>query len=152
MLLARFHAATAARLLVCVGSLLAFCGCSDGGAGDKCELEDADGIIGGSYTFMLRIDDNRFNPILLSGQNKADVTLTVVNEGTGQDGFSIDCLPTPNDDGCATESCFPVSHATGAIGPGSSATVKFKIPEVEGIYTFRALPDDDQRVGQFIVQ
>jgi hypothetical protein len=152
MSLARFLAPNAARLLSCAWSLVALGGCSNGDAGDKCRLEDADGIIGGTYSFMLRFDDNGFAPILLSGQNTADVTLTLVNEGTGQAGFSIDCLPTPNDDGCATEACFPASHAIGAIVPGTSATSKFKIPEVEGIYTFRALPDDDQRLGQFIVQ
>jgi hypothetical protein len=140
--------------------LLAFCfwplvwliGCSDEGEGDKCELEDADGIIGGTYTFALRVNDQSFEPIVFPGQNTADVTLTLTNQGTGVGGFSIDCLPTPNSDGCPTQSCFPDSHVIEPIAPGASATVVFKIPEVEGIYTFRALRDDDARTGQFIVQ
>jgi hypothetical protein len=126
--------------------------CSGDDAGDKCELEDADGIIGGAYTFALRVDDQRFDPIILAGQNRAVVTLTLTNAGTMPNGFRIDCLPTPNDDGCATQSCFPEAHAIAPIAPGMSATVEFKIPEVEGIYTYRTLPGDDRRTGQFIIQ
>jgi hypothetical protein len=130
---------------------MAVVGCSGDDAGDPCELEDADGIIGGAYAFALRINDEAFNPILFAAQNTSDVTLTLTNEGTGQNAFSIDCLPTPNNDGCPAESCFPPSHVIEPIAPGSSETVEFKVPEVEGIYTFRALPGD-QRTGQFIVQ
>ncbi len=152
MSFAPFRAARAARLVFFAWSLLLSSGCSDDDAGDKCQLEDADGIIGGSYTFTLRIDDQSFDPILFAGQNTADVTLTLVNEGTTENGFSIDCLPTPNGDGCATESCFPASHAIAPIAPGASATSKFEIPQVEGIHTFRTLPGDDRRLGQFVVQ
>jgi hypothetical protein len=136
----------------CFWLLLSLTGCSDDGEGDQCELEDADGIIGGNYTFALRVNDQSFDPIVFAGQNTADVTLTLTNQGTGVSGFSIDCLPTPNGDGCPTQSCFPNSHVVEPIAPGASATVEFKIPEVEGIYSFRALPNDDARTGQFIVQ
>lgn len=144
---------TFARLL-----LSGFCflvpvtGCSDDDGGDACELEDADGIIGGEYTFALRVSDEAFDPILFAGQNTAEVTLTLTNQGTTEAGFSIDCLPTPNDNGCAKESCFPNSHVIQPIAAGASKTVVFKIPEVEGIHTFRALPGDDRRTGQFVVQ
>jgi hypothetical protein len=138
--------------LLCVCSIVVLGGCSGEDEGNKCELEDADGIIGGSYTFALRVDDQAFDPIILAGQNRAVVTLTLTNQGTEPAGFGIDCLPTPNSDGCATESCFPVSHTVAPIAAGASATVEFEIPEVEGIYTYRALDGDDARTGQFIVQ
>ena len=127
-------------------------GCSGDDGGDACELEDADGIIGGKYTFALRVNDDAFEPILFAAQNTAEVTLTLTNEGTTEGGFGIDCLPTPNDDGCATQSCFADSHVIEPLAPGASKTAVFKIPEVEGIHTFRALPGDDRRSGQFIVQ
>jgi hypothetical protein len=135
-----------------IGFLVLLTACSGEDEGNKCELEDADGIIGGKYTFALRLNDQSFEPIVFAGQNTADVTLTLTNQGTRDSGFSIDCLPTPNQNGCATESCFPDAHVIDPIASGTSATVEFKIPEVEGIYTFRALPGDDARVGQFIVQ
>ncbi len=138
------------RALV-IASCSAVAACSDP-AGDACELEDRDGIIGGEYTFVLRVDDVAFDPIVLAAQNSADVRLTLTNEGTGENGFRIDCLATPNDDGCAAESCFPDSHVIDPIAPGASQTVTFSVPEVEGIYTFRTLPVDDGRIGQFVVQ
>jgi len=141
-----------ARFLFVASCLLAGPGCSGDEGGDACELEDADGIIGGKYTFELRVTDDAFDPIVFAGQNTAEVTLTLTNQGTTEGGFSIDCLPTPNDDGCATQSCFPDSHAITPLAPGTSQTVKFPIPEVEGIYAFRALPGDDRRTGQFVVQ
>ena len=141
---------TRALVLCCFWSLLTL-GCSGDDEGDACELEDADGVIGGKYTFALRVNEVTFDPILFTAQNTADITLTLTNQGTTESGFSIDCLPTPNDDGCATQSCFPESHAIEPIAAGASETVEFQVPEVEGIYTFRALPGD-QRTGQFIVQ
>jgi len=135
-----------------IGLLVLLTGCSGEDEGNKCELEDADGIIGGKYTFLLRVNDRSFEPIVFAGQNTADVTLTLTNQSTSVSGFSIDCLPTPNENGCATESCFPDSHVVEPIASGASATARFKIPEVEGIYTFRALSGDDARIGQFIVE
>jgi hypothetical protein len=143
-----------AQLLKILGfcSIAVLTACSGEDEGDKCELEDADGVIGGAYTFALRVDDQKFDPIIFSGQNTADVTLTLTNQGNGLAGFSIDCLPTPNSDGCAQESCFPESHAIAPIAPGASETAIFKIPEVEGIYTFRTLAGDNARTGQFVVK
>jgi hypothetical protein len=145
---------TIARLwrLACACSIAVLTGCSGEDEGNQCELDDADGIIGGSYTFALRVDDQKFDRIILQGQNSADVTLTLTNQGTAPAGFSIDCLPTPNDDGCAIESCFPESHAIAPIAAGASETVVFEIPLVEGIHTYRALAGDSARTGQFIVQ
>jgi hypothetical protein len=140
------------RRLFCRCSIVVLAGCSGEDEADRCELEDADGIIGGSYTFALRVDDRTFDPIILRGQNRAKVTLTLTNQGTAPAGFGIDCLPTPNSDGCATESCFPESHTIAPIAAGASETVEFEIPEVEGIYTYRALAGDGARTGQFIVQ
>jgi hypothetical protein len=125
--------------------------CSDG-PHDACALEDQDGIIGGQDVFVLRVDDDGFDPIILTTQNDSDVTLTLENNGTAPAGFRVDCLPTPNDDGCAQQSCFPSEHAIDPIEPGGSATVNFEVPEVEGSYVYRALPGDDARTGQFIVQ
>jgi hypothetical protein len=124
--------------------------CSDD-PGDPCALEDQDGIIGGQDVFVLRVDDDAFDPIILAAQNRSDVTLTLENLGTAPAGFSVDCLPTPNDDGCAEESCFPAGHAIAPIPPGASATVQFQLPEVEGAYVYRAAPGDT-RTGQFILQ
>jgi hypothetical protein len=80
------------------------------------------------------------------------VTLTLRNESSGEAGFLVDCLPTPNGDGCAQESCFPSEANVPPIAPGESATVKFKLPAVEGDYVYRARAGDDARTGQFILQ
>ncbi len=127
-------------------------GCSNDDAGGACELEDLDGIIGGTYTFALHVDDAGFDPRVIAVQNTAEVTLTLTNDARSESGFSIDCLPTPNQDGCSTQSCFPDSHLIAPVAAGASATVHFRVPQVEGIYTFRALEQDDGRTGQIVVQ
>jgi hypothetical protein len=137
-------------LLIPLGVALA--ACSGDGGGNACEIEDQDGIIGGTEVFVLRVGDAGFQPVILTAQNQADVTLTLRNESSGEAGFLVDCLPTPNQDGCAQESCFEARASIAPIAPGESATVQFKLPAVEGDYRYRARAGEDTRVGQFILQ
>lgn len=132
------------------GALLVTAACSGDAAVDPCTLEDQDGIIGGKDVFILRVDDAGFSPIILKAQNRSHVTLTLQNNGAEDAGFVIDCLPTPNDDGCSQESCFPSAATIEPIPSGESETVEFETPEVEGEYVFRAAASDD-RSGQFII-
>jgi hypothetical protein len=132
-------------------ALLGMAGCGSDDTVDACALEDQDGIIGGTDVFVLRVADTGFDPIILTAQNQSDVTLTLENEGSSPAGFVIDCLPTPNQDGCAQESCFPAAARIEPIAPGASATTEFQLPAVEGEYVYRAL-DGDGRTGQFILQ
>jgi hypothetical protein len=126
-------------------SLLSFasivsCG---GQGGDTCRPDDADGVIGGRVTFDLTVDDTGFSPSILPAQNQTVVTLTLHNVGTKPHGFVIDCMPTPNDDGCPAESCFPAQAALGSVEPGASATTEFVTPNPEGIYYYHSdLPGD----------
>lgn len=137
-------------LLMPLGVALA--ACSGDGAGNACELEDQDGIIGGTEVFVLRVRDAGFDPIILTAQNQSDVTLTLRNESSGEAAFLVDCLLTPNQDGCSQESCFEAQANIAPIAPGESATVQFKLPAVEGDYVYRARAGDDTRRGQFILQ
>jgi hypothetical protein len=138
--------------LLLVPLCLALAACSDDGEVDACALDDQDGIIGGTDVFVLRITDTGFQPPILTAQNQSDVTLMLRNESSGEAGFIVDCLPTPNQDGCAQESCFPGEALIPAIAPGQSARAEFQLPAVEGEYVYRALAGDDTRTGQFIVQ
>jgi hypothetical protein len=122
------------------------------GASGICGEADSDGLTGGSYTEDLQVDDTAFAPIILKAQNLATVTLTLKNAGSRPHDFVVDCMPTPNDNGCPATSCFPDASAIGALAPDASATSTFATPNPEGIYTFRSdLPGDTQS-GQFIVQ
>jgi len=120
-------------------------------AGSPCEA-DSDGIVGGSYTFDLQVDDDAFAPIILKAENLASVTLTVTNTGTKPHGFAVDCMPTPNDNGCPESSCFPDASTIGALLPDASTTTTFVTPNPEGIYTFRSPVAGDTQTGQFVVQ
>jgi hypothetical protein len=131
---------------------LGFAACSADQGGNACEIEDQDGIIGGTDVFVVRVGDAAFAPIILTAQNQSDVTLTLHNESSGEAGFLVDCLPTPNADGCPQESCFPSEASILPIAPGESATVQFQLPAVEGDYVYRARPGDGARTGQFILQ
>src|SRR6185503_12585220 len=97
-------------------------------------------------------DDAAFTPAILKVQNLTKVTLTLTNAGTTPHDFIVSCLPTPNDDGCPTRSCFPEGSATGPLDSGKSLTVKFLVPRVEGIYTFRSSVEGDAQKGQLVVQ
>ena len=125
--------------------------CSSGPDDSVCS-PDSDGINGGNYTFDLTVDDTGFSPIILKAQNDANVTLTITNHGAAAHDFSIDCLATPNDQGCPTQSCFDPASTFAPIAPGASATQSFSTPNPEGIYTFRSNVGSDSFTGQFVVQ
>jgi hypothetical protein len=137
-------------LISCCALLLA-CG-SDAEPSDICQPDDFDGVIGGSVTFELTVDDERFRPLILTAQNRATVTLTLSNAGTEPRGFFVECLPTPNDDGCATESCFPDAARIEPIEPGESATRVFEVPLVEGTYSIVSEPGQSEPSAQFVVK
>jgi hypothetical protein len=124
---------------------------AEGGTNDKCQLGDQDGVSGGTLTFDLTATDTGYSPVILKAENGADVTLTFKNMGTVPHGFAVQCIPTPNDDGCPTRSCFPNEAAITPIAPGMTATVKFRTPAAEGTYIFGADPPCSGMAGQFIV-
>lgn len=117
-----------------------------------CEPDDLDGIIGGQWSFVLVVTDDEFSPLILKTQNSSTVNLSVENRGARQHDFRIDCLPTPNDDGCPSEACFPMESTIAPIEPGATGVATFSTPRVEGIYTFRSTLDGPELQGQFIVQ
>ena len=112
---------------------------------------DSDGV-NGAFTFELAVDDTSFSPIVLEAQNVANVTLTITNHGTKSHDFVIDCLATPNDQGCPTTSCFEAGATFASIAPNASVTQSFTTPNPEGIYTFRSDVAGDAMTGQFVVQ
>jgi hypothetical protein len=135
--------------------------CGDAQSDDPCATDDADGVIGGNVTFDVTVDETGFLPSILAAQNKANVTLTLRNNGTKAHGFVIDCLATPNVNGCPTTSCFPASAATEPVAPGEIAMTAFEVPRPEGIYYFHSNVEGDAPVpcaagapgcGQFIVK
>ncbi len=146
---------------VVVAGVGAAAGCSAGGAAG-CLPGDADGINGGGFTFRLTVSDTAFSPTILKAQNLANVSLTLVNVGARQHDFVVDCMPTPNPNGCPPTSCFADAAAIAPLPPDASATVTFTTPNPEGIYRFRSdLPGDTQTapdgaatglIGQFVVQ
>src|SRR5262245_45788310 len=90
-------------LAFCVVVALGVAACSSkatDASTDKCAPDDADGIVGGKVTLALAVSDDAFSPVVVKAQNTATVTLTLSNTGTKAHGFALDCLPTPNDDGC----------------------------------------------------
>jgi len=121
---------------------------------DLCTPDDADGIISEPAVLELTVTDREFAPKILTTQNSSDITLTLKNEGTTPHSFVVDCLPTPNNDGCPTKSCFPSEANVDPVAPGAEATIMFETPLVEGIYTFRSnvAEDTDLESGQFIIQ
>jgi hypothetical protein len=137
--------ATAASTLACS---------SDPEQNDACTPDDADGIIDEPATLLLTVSDTEFEPKILSAQNTSDITLTLRNNGTKPHSFVVDCLPTPNNDGCPTESCFPSESTIDPVPPGESATIMFETPLVEGIYSFHSdvVGDEELEPGQFIIQ
>lgn len=132
---------------------LAAAACSDPGAGeDVCSLDDADGVVGGSYVFEVSVDDAAFFPVVLKAQNDSAVTLRLTNTGSTPHNLVFDCLPTPNDNRCPSESCFPEQAQVPSVAPGESASVNFDTPLPEGIYDFRSNLASDTQTGQFIIQ
>jgi hypothetical protein len=141
-------------LLLAAAALNFACSGSAKSQNDACTPEDADGIISEPATLLLTVSDTKFAPIVLTTQNTSEITLTLRNDGTRPHGFVIDCRPTPNDDGCPTQSCFPDESRIQPVAPGEQATVVFETPLVEGLYDFHSdVPEDaDLGGGQFLVQ
>lgn len=139
------------RSILLLASLAAACsGAPD--AGDPCQPEDADGIIGGNDTFEVTVTDEAFAPRILSSQNRTEVTLRLTNAGLAPHGFAVSCLPTPNSDGCPQESCFPEEATIAPLEPGETATARFEVPLVEGIHEITTGVAEDVFSAQFIVQ
>jgi len=135
----------------CLPALALLAGCAmDGSTG--CEPDDADGVVGGKYTFEVTVDDDAFQPTILKAQNTATVTVVLSNAGTVPHGFGVECIKTPNDTGCPTKSCFPDEATIEPIEPGKSATTKFAVPRVEGIYVIHSSAAGDVEEAQFVVQ
>jgi hypothetical protein len=128
--------------------------CSEPKQNELCTPDDADGVIGEAISLLLTVTDREFAPKILAAQNVSEVTLRFENHGTRPHGFVVDCLPTPNSDGCPTESCFASASKIEPVAPGQFATVVFETPLVEGIYYFRSdLREDSELMsGQFIIQ
>ncbi len=141
-----------AVIALALGSVLGAVRCSSTGGAAPCSPGDADGIVGVSATFDLTVNDTTFAPTILKAQNRSGVTLTLTNAGTRPHGFAIDCLPTPNGNGCPATSCFGDAATIGPVAPDASATATFTTPNPEGIYTFRSDVPGDTQTGQFIVQ
>ena len=117
--------------------LAAACGDPDGSE-DPCAPDDADGVIGGSVAFDVTVDETGFSPAILTAQNLAHATLTLHNAGGKPHSFVIDCMPTPNINGCPATSCFPASTAIEPVAPGESAMTMFAVPRAEGIHYFHS--------------
>jgi hypothetical protein len=139
--------------------LAALSGCSGDGAdqgkssaAESCTPDDADGVVGGKYTFDVMVDDDGFSPMILKAQNTANVTVNVRDVGTSPHGFSVGCIVTPNDTDCPTKSCFPDAATVAPLDPGSDAKLKFTVPLVEGIYPITSTADGDTQKAQFVVQ
>jgi len=142
-------------LLLAVAALSVACSDSnDGKKNDSCTPDDADGVIDEPARFTLTVTDTEFMPKILAAQNSSRITLELKNEGTTPHGFVVDCLPTPNDDGCPTRSCFPSEAKIEPVEPGGEGTIIFESPLVEGIYEFHSGVSEDTQLesGQFIVQ
>jgi hypothetical protein len=143
-----------APLVLSLPALVLLAACGGGGSGDPCTPPDADGVLGNVATFVRSVDDAQFLPAgsaLIKVQNLTKMTLTLKNVGTTPHGFAVDCLPTPNDYGCATKSCFPADARIPSIEPGASATITFTVPRVEGLYTYRSPVPGDAQTSQIDV-
>ncbi|MGO8993554.1 MAG: cupredoxin domain-containing protein [Polyangiaceae bacterium] len=136
---------------VTAASLVAGAHCTTSTAG-ACTPDDADGIQGGAYVFDLQVSDTAFTPIILTAENLAQVTVTLKNTGTKPHDFVVQCMATPNDNGCPTTSCFPDASTIGPLAPDASATATFETPNPEGTYNFYSDLPGDTQTGQFIVQ
>src|SRR4051812_36687508 len=126
-----------ALLLTVAASSLA-CSSSDHSTPDKCQPDDADGIIDEPANPRLTVTDTKFAPAIITTQNSSTVTLTLENKGSIPHSFVVDCLPTPNSDGCPTQSCFPAEAKIDPVDPGDEVTVFFETPLFEGIYVFHS--------------
>jgi hypothetical protein len=148
----RIFPAIARTSVLVVALSAAACGHDEETSGDACEPDDLDGVIGGDVTFQVTLGDDAFSPRILTAQNRAAVTLTLTNDSSEARGFFVECLPTPNDDGCPEESCFPDEARIEPIEHGASVTAEFEVPIVEGAYTIVSAPGETEPSAQFIVK
>jgi hypothetical protein len=141
----------AASLALCL-LVIGAAACGESNDTGSCAPDDFDGRVGGKYAFRVSVSDTEFAPKILTTQNLSHVTLTLTNSGTTPHGLGIDCLPTPNGNGCPAESCFPAEATIAGVDPGATQSVEFDVPNPEGIYTFRSPVTGDTQTGQFIIQ
>jgi len=141
-------------LLLAAATVALGCSSSDPEKNDACTPDDADGIIDEPANPVLTVTDSEFMPKIITTQNSSTVTLTFKNQGTKPHGFVVDCLPTPNRDGCPMESCFPTEAKIEPIQPGEEVQISFETPLVEGIYPFHSdlAGHSELEPGQFIIQ
>lgn len=114
-------------------------------------VPEGDSVSGVDAKFVIVVDDDGFTPALVTAQDLSNVTLTLKNQGTRPHGFTVGCVPTPNDYGCPTQSCFADEATIAPIPPGGSATATFATPSIEDVYPFRSTADGDTQTGQFNV-
>lgn len=112
-----------------------------------CGPPDQDGVLGGDYSFEVRVSDTAFEPVILKAQNSGKVTLKVRNTGSKPHGFAVQCLTIQ---GCT--SCFPPAATIAPLPPGGEATIDFVAPEAEGIYTITSGVPGDTFTAQIILQ
>ncbi len=135
-------------ILAVVGAAQLHCSSSSPSAasGDDGGLDcfpDNDGVTGANtpYTFDLTVNDTGFSKMLLSTQNEAEVTLTLMNTGTKPHGFKVGCTSVtpayPNAPaGCPTTACFE-GATIAPLAPGASATITLETPVPDNlIYPF----------------
>ena len=77
-------------------------------------------------------------PKIVTTQNSSTITLTLTNEGTTPHSFVVDCLPTPNSDGCPTKSCFPSEAKIEPLAPGDRCHDHVRDPAGGGDLHFRS--------------
>ena len=111
---------------------------------DACHPDDADGVIGGSFSLDVTITDTGFTPVVVQAQNSSTVKLTVHNTGTKPHSLVVGCITVP---GCTA--CFPAESKVGALAPGASSTVTFTAPYLEGLYPVTSDVAGDTFAGQF---
>jgi hypothetical protein len=140
----------AAAALLSFGVAVSRCASTKSTAKSTC-TEVGDGISGGAATLAIVVDDDGFRPRVVTAQDKAKVTLTLKNEGTRPHGFMVECVPTPDHEGCPMESCFPDNATIAPIPPGGSATITFLAPDLERLHPIRSTAHGDTLTGQFKV-
>jgi hypothetical protein len=140
-------------MLVFLGVALAGCTSTSGGGGaDAGCFPDNDGINGGSYTFVLTVDDTGFSKMVLNTQNDAQATVTLTNNGTQPHGFVVGCTSATSaypdlPAGCASTVCFPASASITGLAPGATMTITFDTPSPDNlIYPFTSGEPGDSAV------
>lgn len=143
----------ASAVSAAAGLVLLLAGCSGStGGGGTCQPNDADGIVGGTKTIGVTVDDDGFTPTPITVQNKTTLTIQLRNMGTKPHGFAVGCVATPNDLGCPGRSCFPGAASIEPVEPGGTGSARFLVPTPEAIYPVTSTADGDGIEGQLVVQ